>query len=692
MSTFEFNDDDLIADFELDADEAIDAALADLLTESASAAGANVQKDSLVAKLSLYPDGNFPVSDHSYYNQSEWLLHNPQHGFPAKVKLDREVVGANELKRALCYYLIPDFAPQGNIRSFTTTKARAYEFSCVEDFIFRPNHLTAEPEDIRLITAPMLNRALNAAKSGESKRRFVSLFFFIRLWGSLSTQKLIPEELCLNVDLRNVDTLERHKEVRQVFNGVIQSWVPYSETELEHLINYALFWTEEAVPHLLAAKSYIQINKFDQIAGWSINRVEEQPGFDKYFDIELKGNRVLSYSRTMRKATGQPDKLRNNYTWIQHYATALDKVRNGLFILVALITGARKSELALIKLADVWCDEAGRYWVNITRFKTAQDPAYNGEKDVLPLPEFLGKKIDDYKDLKNIGPFVNQPYLFQANYSVKVLNKATPALINQVVNQLKEQLPIDRIHAHRFRKTIAEILINRDERNIELIRMLFGHKSYAMTLRYIGRNPYLVRGVAQALEESFAHEFHEIVKGVRDGSYSGGAAERIAVQITARPKEFTGQRLRLSIMLYISHLLLEGESVYIGRTALGTFCITGEHFTRDTPPPCLAGRPHIEDFPMPDTTNCQIDCRNAVVLQKAKRAIEENITFYTSVLLGNTGNISRKAEMDLRRKIGAHEMHLVNLENNKHKALALEHTATQLVSQPLTLIEAHEVA
>ncbi|MEF9673888.1 hypothetical protein QNM99_24050 [Pseudomonas sp. PCH446] len=85
----------------------------------------------------------------------------------------------------------------------------------------------------------------------------------------------------------------------------------------------------------------------------------------------------------------------------------------------------------------------------------------------------------------------------------------------------------------------------------------------------------------------------------------------------------------------------------------------------------MVGRPYIEDNPLPDPTNCQIDCRNAVVLEKARRAIEENITFYTSVLLGNTGNISRKAELDLRRKIAALELHLENLVNNQHKAVQL---------------------
>lgn len=670
MNTYEFVDNDtLIAEFESDSQEAVDAALEDLLAESATVADS--KKDSLANKLKLCPSGDFPVSDHSRYYEPEWLLHHAEHNFPSKVKLDREIPGSNDLKRALIYYLIPDFSPQGNVKSYTTTKSRAYEYTVIDDFILIPNNLTAEPAGLKLITAGMLNRALDAARNGEATRRYVSLFFFIRFWGALSSQKLIPEELCLDVDLRNVDTKERHKEVRNVFSGVMQGWVPYSETELEQLINYALFWTEEVTPALKKAREYINENEFDKIAGYTIHRVNVQPGFEENFNIVIKDQRVLNYSLNMRPVSGYPNKMSHHYTWIQHYGLALDKVRNGIFILIALITGARKSELSKMLMSDVWKDESGEYWVRITRFKTADDPVYNGEEDILPLPRFIGEKVDDFKLLKNIGPFMKQGYMFQANLSVKTVNKATPALINAVVIQLKEELPIERIHAHRFRKTIAEILINRDERNIELIRMLFGHKSYAMTLRYIGRNPHLVRGVAQALEESFAHEFHEIVKSVRDGSYSGAAADRIALQINSRPKEFTGQRLRLSIMVYISHLLLAGESVYIGRTATGTFCVTGDHFTKDSPPPCLAGRPYIEDNPLPDPTNCQIDCRNAVVLEKARRAIEENITFYTSVLLGNTGNISRKAELDLRRKIAAHEVHLENLVSNQHKAVQL---------------------
>lgn len=665
MSSLKLSDEELIAEFESDNEDALDAALEDLLAESS--AGETQAKDSLKNKLALYPEGNFPVSQYSRFCDSEWVLHKPANDYPPKVKLDRELPGSNYLKSCLLYYLIPDFSFQGNVKSYRTTKSRAHEYSTIEDFLLKPNHLTATPADLALITVPMINKALDMAKDSGTSRRYVSLFFFVRLWKALSIQKLIPDEVCLTLDLRNVDTIERHREVRTIFTGVMQGWVPYSETELEHLINYALFWTEEAMPHLQAARNYIRDNKFDEIEGYLILRRQELPDFDKYFNIEINGKRVLNYSVNHRTVTkGKYSNPGHAYTWVQPYAIALDRVRNGLFILIALITGARKSELAPLTLNDIWADEAGDYWIRIRRYKTSHDPAHNGEVDELPLPKFIGEKVEAFKELRDVKPFRKREILFQANQSVKHLNQVTPAILNGIINQLKDEVPVERIHCHRFRKTIAEILINRDERNIELIRLLFGHHSYEMTLRYISRNPHLVLGVAQALEDSFASEFHEIVSSVRDGSYSGEPAERIAEQIAARPTEFQGKRLRLSVMVYISHLLVAGEPVYISRTALGTFCVTGEFFTAENPPPCLQGRPNPDGSLMPDPSNCQIDCRNAVVLAKARQAIVDNIEFFTAVLVDNIDTISKKAEMQIRRKIEAHERHLRNLDRNQH--------------------------
>jgi len=665
MSSITLSDDELIAAFEADNEEALDAALEDMLSESS--AGAAQAKDSLRNKLALFPSGDFPVSEYSNFCDQEWILDKPKHDFALKVKLDREIPGSNFLKSCLLYYLIPNFSFQSNVKSYRTTKSRGYEYSAIDDFLFKPNHLTATPADLALISIPMLNRALDAAKNSETPRKYVSLFFFIRLWSALSIQKLIPDEICLNLDLRNVDTTERHRDVREIFTGVMQGWVPYSENELEHLINYALFWTEEAMPHLQAARNYIRENEFDEIAGYTILRHQELPDFEKFFNIEVNGTRILNYNVVHRTITkGKYSWPGHAYTWVQHYATALDRVRNGIFILIALITGARKSELAPLTLDDIWKDEAGEYWIRIKRYKTANDPAHNGEVDDLPLPQFIGEKVEAFKELRDVGPFRKREILFQANQSVKPLNQVTPAILNGIINQLKDEVPVERIHCHRFRKTIAEILINRDERNIELIRMLFGHHSYEMTLRYISRNPHLVMGVAQALEDSFASEFHEIVSSVRDGSYSGAPAERIAEQIATRPNEFTGKRLRVSIMVYISHLLVAGEPVYISRTAIGTFCVSGEYFSADNPPPCLEGRPNSDGHLMPDPQNCQIDCRNAVVLAKARQAIVDNIEFFTSVLADNIDTISKKAELQIRRKIEAHQRHLNNLERNQH--------------------------
>jgi hypothetical protein len=324
-----------------------------------------------------------------------------------------------------------------------------------------------------------------------------------------------------------------------------------------------------------------------------------------------------------------------------------------------------------MNFADLEQDGNGDYWLRITRWKTAASPTH-GEEDRLPIPKFVGDMIRQYQDLRSIEPFVKQGYLFQAQKSNKTVNKATPALINYIIIQLKNELPIDRLHCHRFRKTIAEILINRDERNVDIIRALFGHKSYAMTMRYIARNPLMVRSVAIAIEQNYTREFHEIVAGIRFGAHSGDAAKRIYQQILKCPDEFSGKQLKVSLMAYISHLLAAGEPIFIRRTAVGTYCLTGEYFTRDNLPPCLHGK-HVDgELIMPDPSNCQVECKKIVILESAKQALSDNIVFYEAVLTNLIGKkASNTAERELHRRIQATQFHLNNLNASGHSSAQL---------------------
>ncbi|WP_236460242.1 MULTISPECIES: tyrosine-type recombinase/integrase [unclassified Pseudomonas] len=607
---------------------------------------------------------DFPVSNGVRYGDAMWSLPHGPHAHPNNIRFDRELLGSNDLKRALTYHTIPAFSPFSYIRSNTTTKTFGNEYAIVEQYIFKDNGLTAEPQHIALISMPMINRAFERAKTNTAKHHYFALFKHMRFWARLSEQKLLPEPLRLDVLSEHIDIPERRKEVVQSrFNGALESWIAYSEEDLEILMDYALFWLERVMPKAEALKDYLVETKFAFLKDLVVTRRDHLPELEALCTIEVDGKKVMSPQVHKHLKDDLPHLT---YSWVTGYGKVLDGIRNSIFILVALVTGARKSELAAMHFSHVTQDHKGDYWLKITRWKTAASPKH-GEEDVLPLPRFVGDMIRNYEQLRSIPPFVKEGWLFQPMRSTKVVNRATPSQITSVIEQLKNELPIERLHCHRFRKTIAEILINRDERNIDIIRTLFGHKSYAMTLRYIARNPLMVRSVALAIEQNYAREFHDIVAGLRLG-HSGAAAERIYKQILKRPDEFAGQQFKVTIVSYVSHLLKAGEPLFIRRTALGTYCLSGERFTPSNLPPCLEGRQFDEALIMPDPGNCKLECKKIVMLGSARQALADNIQFYEAVLDNARGKLAPKVESELLRRIATSEGHLNNLISTGHSA------------------------
>ncbi|HDS1735186.1 tyrosine-type recombinase/integrase [Pseudomonas sp. BP8] len=618
----------------------------------------------LVKKLEV-ANGSFPVSEHSNYDHAIWRLPHGKHALPNNIRFDRELPGSNALKRALIYHVIPEFSPFSYMRSYTTTKSWSNDYNKLEQYLFEPNKITASPEHIQLVSTPMVLKAFETAKNTGSRHHYFALFSTVRLWINLSQHKLIPEELRLDIQLEEIDTTERRKEVIQSrFQGTMDGWVSYSEEELELLMDHAMFWLEGVLPKLKSLKDYLVDTKAAYLSDRVLTRSTRQTSLEELMTITVDEKNVMTPQIRDHIKEGIQQ---YSYTWFDGYTRVLDGICSGIFILTALITGARKSELAIMHFDDLTQDAKGDYWMRIVRFKTAKNPKH-GEEDHLPIPKFLGDMIRQYEDVRSIEPFKKQGWLFQAQRSVRVVKNATPNLVGFVIAHLKKALPIERLHCHRFRKTIAEILINRDERNIDIIRALFGHHSYAMTLRYIARNPLMVRTVAIAIEQSYTREFHEIVAGIRLGAHSGDAAKRIYSQIFKRPDEFAGKQFKLSLLSYISHILASGEPLFVRRTAVGTYCLTGEHFTSETLPPCLHGRKIEGDLIMPDPSNCQLDCKKIIVLETAKQALVDNETFYNQVLQAGNGKLAHHVEYELQRRIASIQVHLANLKATGHSS------------------------
>lgn len=655
--------DDMEAEFQNDVEEAAEAELEALLQETGGQVKQRV--GNLTTKLELYPDGSFPISPYSLYSQDSWTLFKNRYGTAKTIYFEGMTRHIKELKKAIAYYVLPDFAPFGSIRSYVTSYSIVSFFLLIEKYLLGPNFLDGSPESIALINHRMINKALDEAKNGGgAARHYHSFFYMIRLWNSLSTQGLMPPGLELNIDIRKVDSIERRRDVIQHFTGSISTWQPYSEEDLGELVDYALFWAEKATPRLLDVVTYVKEQQLEQSPKPGITRYFVDREIEANLNVEVDGKILVKATRMdqgYEYATGEM----YIYSWLRSYTVSVDKVRNSIYILLALITGLRVSELISLKFDDLIKQVDGDYILRVIRYKTADDPNFKGELDYLPVPKFIGQKIEELKQLRSIYKLEAQGFIFQASKGRMALTKPSFAIIRKICQEITTDTNVDRIHTHRFRKTIAEILINRNERNIDLIRHLFGHKSFEMTLRYIGRNPYLVRSVAQAIEQNYTAEFTELVSAVRSGASSGPNATRLLERIKARPDAFSGKQLKVTIFVYISHLLSSGEPLFIHRTALGSYCISTESYSSPELPPCLEHMTGAVTNLLPNPTRCDISCEHAVLVEKAKHAIQDNVSFYTNMLEKAGETLSERAKRMILKKIASNKDHLNNLEFNK---------------------------
>jgi len=319
--------------------------------------------------------------------------------------------------------------------------------------------------------------------------------------------------------------------------------------------------------------------------------------------------------------------------------------------------------LAQLSFDDFHQRRDGECYVDVTRFKIADDPNYNGEAAILPIPQYLHELIFQYRDILGYIRKLDNDRLFVSAKSRVYRNKKNSSIIQIMVLEISDATKIDGLHTHRFRKSIAEILISQDETNIDLVRELLGHKSFAMTLRYVARNPYLVRAVTRIMELHHVQEFENIINAINSGHFSGHAFERIAAQIKKRPKEFRGARLTLTIREYVLALLEAGEPVFLHRTPMGTYCVAVPMLGAADLTPCVQNATNTTARVIPETSNCQYDkCHKAGITLQSKLAIEENIIFFTTLIEQKDVALPTHSLQELKRRLKRERQHLRNLE------------------------------
>ena len=629
------------------------------------------RKGGLKFKLAASPTGDFPVSHYSNYNQGRWVLMEGREYCEISIVINNSREDLQSLKRAISYYFLPSTNPFGTIKSYVSSMNYADAFKYVERFVFKDNHLDGTEESLSIISSDMLNQALDECKVQAYPHSYYMLFFYINFWLSVSVQQLIPSELCLDVDVNEIDTPERRRDVYDYIAANFVGWKPFTEEELRYLLNYAYFWIDEGIPVIEGVQRYLlTIPKALESVHITAQR---DTRFESVLAQQVKGINIVGFdyntlSQRMTSSSGRHlEYIRHSYSWKDKYRRAVDRVRNAIFILFCLMTGMRKREMAALKFEDVTRGADGVWRVSFARYKTSTDPNYLGDADHISIPDYLGEAIDSFRKLRIFGHYFRKGYIFQPVRGGATVNRLDRMIAN-VARTVAGEAGVPQLHIHRFRKTIAELLINESEANIDVIRMIFDHSSYVMTLRYIARNPFLVSSVVDTLKEHFAEDFVDVVRAIHTGVYAGDAANRIADQVNKRPELFSGTVLKTTVMQYVKHLFEGGSSFRIQRTSLGTICMSQTFHECDQLPPCLASTTGLIYPAGPDFSNCQIHCDKNVILQGSQDAIEHNLKFYRTIL-ANGARLKVEAVRELELKVSVNERLLNELlvSAAKHK-------------------------
>lgn len=665
------NDDD--EDIQLVLDEALSIDVSDDLEDAGElelerllleSTGTAIQTEStLLKKLELYPDGDFPISKYSLYRDPSWIIFKEEDGSAIRINFENLPAPLVAVKKSIMYHLIPEFAPFAGVRAYSTSRTHSQKYSVLVQYVLFDNHLTGDAESLSFISGKLLNDALDRAKESEAFTHYHVLFQQIRFWISLSTQQFIPVEHRIQVPATAVDTPERKKDVLNHFNGSIASWEPFREADLKKMIEYASFWTEKAMPSLQEVAKFAQSKGYLNVKTKTITRYQTDAELEQNLNLTIDGKEIVKVKKTERSY--ETSGCFWNYSWYSSALRSLDDIRCAIYILVALVTGLRVSEIDVLEFKHVILGKDGRFKLQVTRYKTSNDPNYKGDTTFIPLPRFVGRKIKGYEELRNSLNAFREGYLFQSVISTRKVKKQSSVRIEHITQKIEEDLGIDRVHTHRFRKTIAEILINRNERNVDIIRLLFGHASYAMTLRYIGRNPYIVQSVAQAIEKNYIEEFTGIISAVKNSSSSGDGAKRILDKISARPEAFSGKQLKVTIFTYVTHLLSSGEPLFIHRTAVGTYCVSTELYSSPSLPPCLTYHKGIVKDALPDPLFCDPSCPHAVIVGKAQKALKDNVDFYQRILTEAEATLTETSKAMLRKKVIENSKHLERLQSSE---------------------------
>ncbi|ABG40540.1 phage integrase [Paraglaciecola sp. T6c] len=589
---------------------------------------------------------NFLVVDGVMFNDLKWHIQWAQSEHLlldfGRVKLEScSLTDHSELYRfakMITYYCCPKKVNL-NISSWNTTHSRFLSIiNFIQDFIW-PNQLLSA-KMLSSVTEKQLKDHLNIIMQrlelgvSGSTQRYRFFVNALQDWSDFTRRKLLPKEYGLDVNIDNILT----KDIRSKCNSLIENqsdtWQPLAPEVIELIYKDGCRYLYDFADTIIECQELIRNRPLVGTANRKYRGQIRSDGKSKELFKTLRDMKVpmLDTETKLFNFTPETKKVKSGgyiCGWQLRTTINISEVRpevinlkRACIVLIALFTGMRRREIAELKSTPAF-KKNGDWYLAITRFKTSDDASGAGEPDEIPVPQIVCDAVNVLIRLfKANRQQMTSDYLLVADILThKQYEKIKIQTVSKDIRKYISDVTGTDGHSHQLRKTLAWLLISRSEHNIELIRQLFGHKSFGMTLRYILRNELLVGSVMELIEHNYTEDLNDAFQSISDGKAAGNLFSQIKQRM--EEQNYRGQVLAVDVESFIHEAIQAGVPMFISRLPIGAFCIkAGES---EVVPPCMKR----SDAKLPQIEFCDYKkCSHVLHNDESMANINSQISYY----------------------------------------------------------------
>ncbi len=623
-----------------------------------------------VSKISLFEDENWdwrqegsPIyKDKTFFSWDK----NVAEGISL---LHKENFYLRRLLKIIAFYFLPQNSCFQHISTFTTSEKQLQYLLQLGRFLFHHKIFVDTKNDGTYVGTTYLQREhfLNYMENDLKEINIKYTFSRqVKNWRMLSENKLIPAEYRLDFDPFEAEDYKKIAFEMQQNKG---TYLPISIDTLSVLVPICIDFIEkysgdifeiyDILWPIIAGNRTPEARKF----GWN-NAIDKLSKLDsEVFDLskykcedkDLKLN-TEAESKLLNAISNHPNWVRTNPIYRKNFRTfkknevleiacklgielnffenstyynlmeikhdvesLVSELRNACVVILFLVTGMRCSEMYLLKTKDCWNIKGSddNFYIRIDVSKTSE--ASSGEPVVLPIPQIGYKAFECLKKLSEKARTYYKSDKLLLNVTTFFGKEIRESSIRQFLSRWCENIGIEHIHPHQFRKTIAMFAIFQNPNNVGIIKRLFSHKSLAMTLAYIVKLPGMNEEIKLAAIEQNKQLLGELLEAIDKDCVGGKAGNRIKKEL-GESKIFKSKLHDdgwESLEQYIEILLQDGLKI-LHRTSFGAIC-TNTH----------SGLTHLG----PETCNCNVvDCDWAVFTEASIEDLKNDIKFHRKLL------------------------------------------------------------